>query len=202
MVGAIVFLATPPALGPAFRGTVGWVVGVVMFLGLTLIAFGDASPARVQARAKALDERTPVMLILIVAAAAASYGALGFVLHKPVGSNTLAGSRVILAALTVAASWLLVHTTFAVHYAHFYYGDPDDEGPAETRGGLQFPGDTPPDYWDFMYYSFVVGMTCQVSDVQVTLRGMRRLTLAHGVLSFFFNTGLLALAINILASVL
>ena len=124
------------------------------------------------------------------------------VLHKPAGGEAAPAVRVILACLAVVASWLLVHTTFAIHYAHFYYGDPDGKGPLEERGGLQFPGDAPPDYWDFMYYSYVVGMTCQVSDVQVTLHHMRRLTLIHGVLSFFFNTGVLALAINILAGVL
>ena len=89
---------------------------------------------------------------------------------------------------------------FAIRYAHYFYGDPEPKG--RRRGGLAFPGVENPDFWDFVYYSFVVGMTCQVSDVQVTSRSMRRLTLAHGVLSFFFNAGVLALAVNILASAL
>jgi uncharacterized membrane protein len=83
---------------------------------------------------------------------------------------------------------------FAMHYAHEFYR-------AKKPTGLLFPGDAPPDYLDFLYYAFVVGMTCQVSDVQVAERELRRLTIVHGVLSFFFNTVILALAINIGASV-
>ena len=120
-------------------------------------------------------------------------------LQKPNGATA---PHLVLAILAVATSWLLVHTMFALHYAHYYYGDDPSRAGDDERGGLAFPGGGPPDYWDFFYFSFVVGMTCQVSDVQVTSRGMRRLTLTHGVLSFFFNTGLLALAVNIIAGAL
>jgi uncharacterized membrane protein len=99
----------------------------------------------------------------------------------------------------VVASWTVTHTVFALHYAHHYYGDGPAPGADDDRGGLAFPGEEPPDYWDFLYFSFVVGMTCQVSDVQVTSRAMRRMTLMHGVLSFFFNTVILALSVNLLA---
>jgi len=102
--------------------------------------------------------------------------------------------RVVLAGLTVLGSWSLIHTVFAVHYAHLYYGP--------SNGGLIFPGGGDPNYYDFLYYSFVVGMTCQVSDVQVAEAGMRRLTLVHGVLSFFFNTVVLALAVSVGAGLL
>jgi uncharacterized membrane protein len=138
---------------------------------------------------------------LIVAAAATSLVALGFLLQKEVPGLVIPTPvRVVLAGLTVLASWLLTHTIFAVHYAHEFYGDADPGPDREDRGGLAFPGDKAPDYWDFLYYAFVVGMTCQVSDVQVTGRRMRRLTLAHGLVSFIFNTVVLALAVNILAS--
>ena len=97
--------------------------------------------------------------------------------------------------MTIALSWAAVHTAFALHYAHDYYrGKP---------GGLQFPSgdqDEHADYWDFVYFSFVIGMTAQVSDVGITDKGIRRTVTAHGVLSFFFNATLLALMVNIAAS--
>ena len=101
--------------------------------------------------------------------------------------------------VAVLCSWFLVHTTFALHYARRYYQDKTARPHAENAGGLDFPEKGEPDYWDFAYYSLVIGMTSQVSDVGTTSRGMRRLTLIHSVLSFFFNTVVLALAINIVA---
>ena len=199
VLGAVVGVGTTSMLGLALRATLAWFVGVTAFLALTVLAVSDASPARVRARARALDERASVIFVIIVAAALASLGALAFVLQKPNGATA---PHLVLAILAVAASWLLVHTMFALHYAHYYYGDDPSRAGDDERGGLAFPGGGPPDYWDFFYFSFVVGMTCQVSDVQVTSRGMRRLTLTHGVLSFFFNTGLLALAVNIIAGAL
>jgi len=89
-----------------------------------------------------------------------------------------------------------------MHYAHEYYQDDLSTPVIDDIGGLEFPKETRPDYWDFLYYSFVVGMTSQVSDVQITSRAMRRLTLIHGVLSFFFNTAILAMSINIIAGLL
>jgi uncharacterized membrane protein len=102
---------------------------------------------------------------------------------------------------TIVLSWSLVHTVFSLHYAHAYYGPADDEDDADGLvGGLEFPSDTTPDYWDFMYFSYVVGMTCQVSDVQISGKNLRRMALIHGVVAFFFNTIILALTINIVAS--
>jgi uncharacterized membrane protein len=89
-----------------------------------------------------------------------------------------------------------------VHYAHVYY-DPAEQGDAKNskvRGGLDFPGEKEPDYWDFLYFSVVIGMTCQVSDVQVAARVFRHLATAQGIIAFFYNTVILALAVNIAAS--
>jgi uncharacterized membrane protein len=94
-----------------------------------------------------------------------------------------------------------MNTIFALHYAHFFYGDSDDPTGAEARG-LAFPGHAEPDYWDFLYFAFVIGMTFQVSDVQIEDHRLRRIALAHGVLAFFFNVVVLALTINIIASLL
>lgn len=107
-------------------------------------------------------------------------------------------ASVILAMITVFCSWALVHTVFALRYAHiFYMRRPQEEKP---MGGLDFPGETEPNYADFAYFSFVLGMASQVSDVQVNSRRVRKLVLAHSVLSFFFNTTIIALSINIISS--
>ena len=199
VVGAMVFAALPETMRLPARLVSAWTAGVTLFLVLTVLVIADASPERVRRRARLLDERRWVILAIIVVAAGASLLALGFTLQKePHETAAVLATRIILAGLTVIASWTLTHTMFALHYAHHYYGDGPEPGD-DDRGGLAFPGGEAPDYWDFVYFAFVVGMTCQVSDVQVTSRAMRRMTLIHGVLSFFFNAIILALAVNLLA---
>lgn len=198
-LGAVVFAVLPETMRLPARLVSAWTAGVTLFLVLTVLVIADASPERVRRRARLLDERRWVILAIIVVAAGASLLALGFTLQKdPHETAAALATRIILAGLTVIASWTLTHTMFALHYAHHYYGDGPEPGD-DDRGGLAFPGGEAPDYWDFVYFAFVVGMTCQVSDVQVTSRAMRRMTLIHGVLSFFFNAIILALAVNLLA---
>ena len=200
-LGLAVYLLLPDRLPPAIRGSIGWDAGIVLFFVLTIIVIGEGGVARLRRRASLSDSHLWITLSIVVIAAAASFTSLAFVLQKPADAATgfLVG-RIVVAATTLVLSWSLVHTMFAIRYAHYFYADPDADG--VHRGGLEFPGRTQPDFWDFMYYAFVVGMTCQVSDVQVTSRAMRRLTLAHGVLAFFFNAGVLALAVNMLATAL
>jgi uncharacterized membrane protein len=143
-----------------------------------------------------------VILLAIVAGALFSLLALVYVQKTfkaaPDGEPPLYLATIV---ATLLLSWFLVHTVFSLHYAHGYYGPSDVEDDEDGLvGGLEFPLEKQPDYWDFMYFSYVVGMTSQVSDVQVSGRELRRLTLIHGVVSFFFNTIILALTINILAS--
>jgi uncharacterized membrane protein len=199
--GLAVFLLLPGSLATAMRGAIGWDAGVLLFFALTMIVVGKGDVAGLRRRASLSDTHLWVILAIAVIAAAASFASLAFVLQKSAdpATSSLVG-RIIVAVVTLVLSWIFVHTMFAIRYAHFFYGDPEEDG--TPRGGLAFPGRGHPDFWDFMYYAFVVGMTCQVSDVQVTSKSMRRLTLAHGVLSFFFNAGVLALAVNILATAL
>jgi uncharacterized membrane protein len=102
--------------------------------------------------------------------------------------------QLIFAGATILLSWAFVHSIFATHYAHEFYR----EGPSAS--GLKFPGGDKPDYMDFMYFSFVIGMTFQVSDVAITSRSIRHTVLAHAIVSFLFNVALLAIMINIAAS--
>ncbi len=101
-----------------------------------------------------------------------------------------------LAIGTVVLSWTFTHTIFALHYAHEFYGV------GEHKNGLRFPGDGQPDYWDFVYFAFVIGMTFQVSDVAVPHKSVRRTVVAHGALSFFFTTAVISVTVNIAASVI
>ncbi len=110
------------------------------------------------------------------------------------------GTGIALAAATLTLAWLFANTLFALHYAHVWYLA-DTHG--KDSGGLDFPGKDPtPDYWDFAYFAFVLGMTFQVSDVQVTSRRMRRLALIHGLVAFVFNIAVVALSVNLMATAL
>jgi uncharacterized membrane protein len=159
---------------------------------------------KLRSRAKEQDVSRFVIFVFVVVAACAALFAVGFLIS--VNKAELRGhltAHLILALGTVVFSWSVVHTVFGLRYAHAFYGDSDDPGTDEYAGGLLFPGsEQTPDYFDFAYFSFVIGMTCQVSDVQVTSRRMRRLTLVHSVLSFGFNTVILALLINTVSSLL
>lgn len=199
IVGVLVTWPLWRALPFPYPLAIGWIVGVTFFLGITAAILAKATPGRMRARARKQDPLRPVLFSVVVAAAAVSFVALGFMLGKDATGRIAIGPRILIAGLAVLASWLLTHTIFALHYAHLYYGDDPLQKGEQDRGGLKFPDERVPDFWDFLYYSFVVGMTCQVSDVQVTSRHMRRLTLGHGVLAFLFNAVILALAVNFIA---
>ena len=189
----VIALVLPSTMAGETRGIIGWDVGVAAFLVATMGMIGRADVAGVRQRAAQQDAGRWAILAVTVAAACFSVFAIGFELHAAKGLPPSAAEwRIALAAATVVLSWSFTHVIFALHYAHEYYR-------GKTPAGLVFPGDHAPTYPDFLYFSFVVGMTCQVSDVQVTGQALRRLTLVHGVLSFFFNTGILALAINLAA---
>jgi uncharacterized membrane protein len=108
------------------------------------------------------------------------------------------------AITSVILSWIMIHTVFAIRYAHLYYKLLFEErmSQKEHKGGLIFPNDDPPDYFDFAYFSFVIGMTWQVSDVQISSRRIRRMVLIHALLSFIYNTVILALTINIISGLI
>jgi uncharacterized membrane protein len=154
-----------------------------------------------RARARAQDVSHLVIFVFAVVAASVALFAVAFLLGRSKSTHHLA-VHLVLTLGTVIFSWALVHTVFGLRYAHLFYGDSDDPKQDRHAGGLIFPGEHPPDYFDFAYYAFVVGMTCQVSDVQITSRKLRRLTLVHSVLAFGFNTIILALLINTVSSLI
>ena len=198
-VAAAVFVIFGRGLAVAVAVVLAWTVfaGTDLLLAWTVILSGD--PATARRSAVLQDASRTLLLTLVILASCASLWGVWALLGT---ARTLSGGAyvfsMVLAPLSVAVSWCLVHTVFTLRYAHVYYGAGQIHG--THHGGLEFPGDHPPDYTDFAYYAFVVGMTAQVSDVQVTSRRLRRLTLLHGVISFAFNTVILALTINVLAT--
>ncbi|MDQ2954890.1 MAG: DUF1345 domain-containing protein [Pseudomonadota bacterium] len=171
-----------------------WDSGAGLYLAIVLAAVGSFDLKSVRARAAEQDEGAVFVLIMTVVAAIASLVAVVFLLGAEKNSNGSAPTiGFALAVVTILVSWGFIHLIFALHYAHEFYG----EGADERCGGLQFPDDNRPDYWDFIYFSFVIGMTFQVSDVQVTSKRIRHVVVAHGIISFLFSVAILALAVNI-----
>jgi uncharacterized membrane protein len=180
----------------ATRLLVAWDVSVALYLGLVYRLMARSRIGHIRRRARIEDEGRNTILALSAASALASLGAIVVEL----GSSSVSGggrppAKLALAMVTIGLSWAFTHTIFALHYAHDFYSDDGGQG-----GGLQFPGGEEPDYWDFVYFSFVIGMTSQVSDVAITCKAIRRTVAAHGVISFVFNAALLALMVNIAAS--
>ena len=150
-------------------------------------------------RARTQDLSRSLIFIFTVAGACLSIFAVVALLSAAKNTAHI-GMHAALSIVAVLSSWTLVHTMFALRYAHTYYGEGDS--PDQQVGGLDFPGDENPDYLDFAYFSFVIGMTAQVSDVQISAKGLRSLALVHGILSFCFNTVILALTINTISGLL
>ena len=199
IAGALAFWSMPSGLAASTRALVTWDVGAGLYLVLAFVLIGRASVAHMRWRARVQDDGAAVVLFLTVAAAVASIVTIAVELA---GLKTVTPARQILhlglGAVTFMASWLLVHTSFALHYAHAYYVSLGKDGCAP----LQFPRQDTPVYLDFLYFSIVVGMTSQTADVAIASTRMRRLVMVHGMIAFVFNTALLALTINIAASLL
>ena len=194
-LGVIAFFILPLlplSLRPVTRVLIGWDVFVATYAVLVYVMMLQCDLATIRRTAAKQDDGRFLIPLLTALGAFASLAAIVFELgqgqHKP--------AELIFATSTVGLSWMAVHTAFALHYAHDYYR-------GKKPGGLQFPSgdkDEHADYWDFVYFSFVIGMTAQVSDVGITDKTIRRTVTAHGIVSFVFNTALLALMVNIAAS--
>ncbi|HEX4180641.1 MAG TPA: DUF1345 domain-containing protein [Caulobacteraceae bacterium] len=196
---AFYVLATPWIQRSVTRGLVGWDIGVALFIVLSLMLMRDCDYARVRARAIAHDEGRHFMLALALVAAGASVVAIlvelggakgGDKLHEAIGVGLTAG--------TIVLSWLFVQVVFAIHYAHmFYLAEVADGG--EHKGGLLFPGNEEPDYWDFLHFSIVIGATSQTADISIASKEFRRVGTIHCLIAFAFNTTILATMINLAA---
>jgi uncharacterized membrane protein len=190
LCGVITVLAAHQ-LGFAAPFLAGGDVFYVVFLALIGVLVARMKPADLKRRAKIADEGIGVVLLIILVTMAFFSDAVFTALNKKPAQELV---PLLLAGLGALLGWFVLHTTMAFHYADIhYFDDPETEGDEKD---LDFPGRGDPGAWDFLYYSFVVGMTCQVSDVQVKTTVMRRATILHGVVAFFFNTVFIAMAVN------
>lgn len=201
--GAVVYAVLPGTHGREVRLVLGWDAAAGLYLVSALALTLRSRPADMRRRAAAEDAGTAGTLFVSLAGSGFSLATVGAVLLAAQSLPEEERVRhLVLCGATILLSWLTVHTYFAVHYAHSYYDDADDVPGGPTKQGLRFPSEPLPDYWDFLYYAFVVGMTAQVADVDITGREMRRMTLVHGMISFLFNTVILAFTVNIAAGLI
>lgn len=202
LVGLVVaagFWLVPNGLRWSTRAIVSWDLASGLFLVTTLAGMYGRDPDAIRKRAALEDSGALAILVLSMAATIASLAAVAAELSLAKGG--MGGEkmvRVTLAFGTVGLSWLLVQMIFALHYAHDYYGSSGPRG--QVRGGLNFPGDEKPDYWDFLHFSLVIGVAFQTADIAFTAKRMRRIGTVHSLTAFVFNTIVLALTINLLAS--
>jgi uncharacterized membrane protein len=200
VVMVLVYLAIPHDVRVATRALIAWNVGALLFVALIGWMMARSTEESIQAHAAIEDENQWVLLVVGTIAACAALAAivaeLGAV-KDLTGWNK--GAHITLTAITIVSAWTFIHLLYTVHYAHEYYGDIYDESgkAVEDRKGLRFPGEHDPTYGDFLYFAFVIGCASQTADVETVSPAMRRTTLAHGIVSFFFNTVILALTINI-----
>ena len=177
---------------------IGWDTFSVCMIVMTWITFFITTAKQIRIQSKVQDPNRSIIFIIILICTLASFlTVLLLILTKKDGEHG-ASWRMPIAVAGMLFSWILIHTSFTLRYAHIFYGD-HKSNPNTHAGGLEFPGDELPDYLDFAYFSFVLGMTFQVSDVQITSKRFRRLALLHGLISFIFDTTMIALTINILA---
>jgi len=189
------------ALEPDLRVLVSYNLAIFAYLATLAVrmTYSDGEKTRELAEKKDVSHGT----ILAVAAtlSACSLAGVGFMLHRSQNwTPTVAGVHLILSMLAVFQSWMLLHTVFAVHYVSLYYDRSADGSPAPWAKGLEFPDGDTPDFWDFMYYSFTIAVCYQVSDVTIRNRHLRRVTLAHVLLSFLNVTLILGLVVEIVST--
>jgi uncharacterized membrane protein len=205
MAGLVVMIVVAPLLPRTLpittRGILAWDIGVLMFLLLSAQLFVTESPDDMPAAAEAQQEGEWTIFWLTLAVVVVSFVAISseFSSIKSASPDTK-GWQIALVAGTLFLSWMVTHVTFAYRYAHEFYAR--DEGGPEVDGGLEFPDEKEPDYWDFLYFALVLGMTFQVSDVQISSRKLRRVATLHGLVSFLFNTIIVAFTVNIAAGLM
>jgi len=197
-LGVVTGLMLPHALRPVTRALIAWNAAVLCYFVAVTMLVSNATHNTIRRRAGLLHEGRLVMLFLTTAAACASFGAiiseLGAV-KSAMGAEKIA--VIGLTIVTVLNSWLFLHLTFAFHYAHEYYAEDARKPATDMHGGLIFPATQKPQYIDFLYFAYVIGVACQTADVSISSPQLRAAALAHGVVSFFYNTTILALLVNI-----
>jgi uncharacterized membrane protein len=208
--GLLTYLLLPTTFETTTRILFAWNLAIVAYLVLVGFMMIRATKDSMRKRAKSLDEGRYMVLILAMVAALASLVTIVLELYNLKNASTgVVALHIGLSVATILTAWSFVHVIFAEHYAHGFYNldddfgiDGDDSIESQKKKGLHFPGQPWPDYLDFLYFSFTIGVANQTADTEVVSRGMRVLVLIHSIISYFFNTIILALTINIAAGML
>lgn len=202
LIALITFLLTRNRVSAIVSSMYIWITFALSYLFFSWVIILSYHPTEVRAVANKEDWGGTIIFLFVLLAAFVSLFAIIFLLKSiPDESKKGLSMHILLAIASVFCSWTLIHTLFTLKYAHKYYGM-GDQNDSDAVQGLEFPGEKEPDFLDFAYFSFVVGMTFQVSDVQITSREIRRLALMHSFLSFVYNTVIVALSINIISGMI
>jgi uncharacterized membrane protein len=198
-LGIISYLLLTPVANIAIRAVLAWDIGATVFLGATAVSFFRSQDRDISVDAKRQQEGEWAVFALTLVGAVMSFASIFLFSGASSDHKSVRAGYLAFVVTTLALSWLTTHVSFAYRYAHEFYtkndrGDPD--------GGIEFPNDDRPDYLDFVYFAFVLGMTFQVSDCNITSKKLRRLATLQGLIGFLFNTVILALSVNIAASLL
>ncbi|MEP6713847.1 MAG: DUF1345 domain-containing protein [Ferruginibacter sp.] len=177
---------------------VGWDIFCISNITLSFITFFTLNSDQVCDQCSKQDESRVIIFFVVLVATMASLLAVILLITSKSEDSTAKAWQLPIAIIGMMSSWILVHTTFAFRYAHIFYGS-EEKGTGKTGTGLDFPGEKDPDYLDFAYFSFVLGMTFQVSDISITSKRLRKIALLHSLVSFGFNTVVVALTINVVA---
>jgi uncharacterized membrane protein len=198
--GLIALVLLPRSWSPNIRDAAAWDLSAIIYLALTFRVMLSCKGDRIRARAARQDDGRVVILLIVLLAIVASFIAIGGLLaESKEGPRDVRVLHLCLAALTIVLAWAVTQVVFTLHYAHEYYRPSD--GAAGFAQGLIFPQDAKPDYWDFLYFSTSIGAASQTSDVAIRSKPLRRLVALHATISFFFNTAVLALTINLAAGI-
>jgi uncharacterized membrane protein len=198
IAGILLFVLLPDSLRPVTRLLMAWDLTAALYLTFAFVMIARSTVDTCHRSAALYDESDWVIVMIVVGSAAASFAAIFAELAIIKSMLAASWASVFVTVATVVLSWTFTHTVFALHYANTYYRP----SASDISKGLKFPGDRPPDYHDFLYYAFVIGCAAQTGDVSTVSRAMRRVSLIHGIVAFVFNTAILALSINVGASLL
>ena len=201
LAGVAALVLLPQSLSASVREVLAWDVSALVYLALAGRVMWTCTGEVIRARAARQDDSAVVILIIILLAIAASFGSIAGLLNEAKeASHDMRVVHLALAASTILLSWCITQVTFTLHYAHEYYRP--RHGHSSPVSTLDFPGDDNPDYWDFFYFATSFGAASQTSDVSIRSKPLRRIATLHAIISFFFNTAVLAFAINLAASLI
>jgi uncharacterized membrane protein len=193
-IGLLVYLLLPKEGLPVPRGFFAWDVGVICFLASVYWMVSHSDAALIRRQSAMQDEGRNLVLLGAIGAVVISIAVILMWLSGGTSAGSPRARDVALVFLTIPLSWVFIHTIFMLHYAREYYAEHRGAG-----GGLRFPGSGQPNYWDFVYFAFGIGMAAQVADVAVTSRPIRHVVLIHSIVSFVFNVTLIAMAVSIVS---